>query len=753
MNFHLTWDMFIDNTGHFDFRFPRSHTVIMTKILIVDDEPRFLESLSLLFEANQFEVATASCGQDALTLLTQQTFDLAILDLHLPDLPGTEIMGDLKDRCPDTIVVFITGAENIDLALSTLKSGAYAYLRKPFEFEELLNKVDHALHQKALQQEQEALYRKLHLAEKKYRYLIQNSPNIVFTLDGGGKFTFISDAVEHLLGFPAADLTGKHYSTVVYEEDHDKAKWSFAERRSRLRTPSGVELRLLMKEDVRQNGHGESYLTVDVKSMAIYEKTSHDGNQRHVGIHGIIQDISDRKRYEERALAANRFLVIGNRHTEMQPLLEAFVEEVKLVSGCCATAVRIIGEDGSIPYAHSTGFDGDFCNWNEPLSIHSEKGMCVHVINNQAASHASCLTAYGSYYVKSTSAFFASASADQTRLMRNTCSEYGFETVALIPIKSREDTIGLIHLADQEQNRLNANTIEIMEAAALQLGTAIERVRAQQALRDSHAKLEKQVYRRTKMLLRTKDELVLEIEQRKKYEQDLLRLQHRLRELSSRLIQTEARERQRIATDIHDRIGQTLAVIKMQLGALKAEFDGKNLKRRVDSIREMVSQTIAEVRTLTFELSPPILHTLGLKAAVDWLAENVRKQSGLSVDVVVDGSDHGLDIDSRGFLFRICNELLLNVVKHAHAKVARVNITIDAEMITAIISDDGLGFDPIAQDGFEPSTRGFGLFSIQEQLQYYGGRYKVVSNPNQGSAVTIKLPLTATGQPEKEGTT
>jgi len=178
----------------------------MTQLLIVDDEIRLLDSLTVLLDANQYEVKTASCAQDALTLLAKDKFDLAILDLHLPDKPGIEIMGDITANSPDTAVIFITGDEDTDLALSALKCGAYAYLRKPFEFEELLKIVDHALHQKSLQREKDRLIEQLYLSEKRYRYLIQESPDIIYTLDVEGKFTFISDAVERLLGFRAVDL-------------------------------------------------------------------------------------------------------------------------------------------------------------------------------------------------------------------------------------------------------------------------------------------------------------------------------------------------------------------------------------------------------------------------------------------------------------------------------------------------------------------------------------------------------------------
>jgi PAS domain S-box-containing protein len=465
----------------------------------------------------------------------------------------------------------------------------------------------------------------------------------------------------------------------------------------------------------------------------------------------VARDITDRKLYEERILAANNFLMIGNRHTEMRPLLREFVAEIIRVSGCSAAAVRILDKDGRIPYAMADGFASDFCSLNEPLSVHSNKGMCARVISNQVDPLASFFTRYGSYYVNSTTRFLAAASEVQKRFMRNTCHRFGYETLALIPIRSGDRTLGLIHIADREANRLTEDAIAILESAALQLGTAIERVHAEQALKESHEELEKKVDQRTKMLLQAKDELLLDIDERKKNEQELLGYQQRLRHLSSELLQTEERERRRIATEIHDRIGQTLAVTKIQLGALQAEFNSQDLKKKIEDIRGLLSQTIRDTRTLTFELSPPVLYELGLHAALEWLADTVRKQSGLKVEVAGDGSDQKLDAEKRVLLFRTCRELLFNVVKHAGGKSARVSLQGDGAVIIIKISDDGTGFDPfLLQAGYDPLEHGFGLFSIREQLQHRGGTFDVDSALGRGSTVTIVMPLSMTTEPVEE---
>jgi signal transduction histidine kinase len=253
------------------------------------------------------------------------------------------------------------------------------------------------------------------------------------------------------------------------------------------------------------------------------------------------------------------------------------------------------------------------------------------------------------------------------------------------------------------------------------------------------------------MLERAKNQLLLEVEERKKKELELLGYQQRLRHLSSELLQTEERERRRIAIEIHDRIGQALAVNKIQLGALQAEVDSQDLKTKIQDIRGLLSQTIRDTRTLTFELSPPVLYELGLQAALEWLADIVRKQSGLKVAVAGDSSDRSLDAEKRVLLFRTCRELMFNVVKHSGAKRAWVSLRGDGAMITIKISDDGTGFDPdLVKNGYDPLERGFGLFSIREQLQHRGGTFEVDSGPGRGSAVTIVMPLETTTEPAAE---
>ena len=283
----------------------------LAKILIVEDELRMCESLEYLLKTKNYKVTTASCGQDALALIAENAFDLAVLDIHLPDMMGTELMEKIKARSTDTSVIIITGDANIDLALVSLRCGAYDYLRKPFEFEEFLRTVENALNQKALKREKDKINEKLILSEEKYRYLVENSPDIIYTLDADGNFTFLSEALEHLLGFTVDGLIGKHYTTIVYEEDRDKAQWFFDERRSRDRAASAIELRLKAAGEEQFNDSVRRYVTVEIKSMGIYEESTNNEARRYVGTHGVIRDISERQRLQAQLQNAERMESLG----------------------------------------------------------------------------------------------------------------------------------------------------------------------------------------------------------------------------------------------------------------------------------------------------------------------------------------------------------------------------------------------------------------------------------------------------------
>ena len=284
----------------------------LPKILIVDDEPKMCESLRRLLGVKDYEVYTAASGAEARAILQDRQFDVALVDMVMPDTDGHQLMDLISQKDPDTDVIVITGDTSLEFAIGALKRGAYDYLRKPFEFEKLLATVENALEQKRLKKENELINAKLEWSESRYGRLVESSPDIIYALDEAGNFTFISNAVERLLCMNREDLISRHYNTIIHEEDREKAKWFFNERRTGERSTTGVELRLISSEACGESKSFEvRHLTIELKSTGVYDRDVADSSKKFLGTYGVARDISDRKRLETQLRHAQKMEAVG----------------------------------------------------------------------------------------------------------------------------------------------------------------------------------------------------------------------------------------------------------------------------------------------------------------------------------------------------------------------------------------------------------------------------------------------------------
>ncbi|MFZ2629998.1 MAG: AAA family ATPase [Desulfosalsimonadaceae bacterium] len=225
-----------------------------------------------------------------------------------------------------------------------------------------------------------------------------------------------------------------------------------------------------------------------------------------------------------------------------------------------------------------------------------------------------------------------------------------------------------------------------------------------------------------------------------KQEADALRYQAQLRSLSSEVSLAEERERRRIASDLHDRIGHALANASMKLRLVKDSVSSNDVSKHIDAIHLLIDQSIQDTQTLTFELSPPILYDLGLEAALDWLTEQTQHQHDIQVDFIDDMTPKPIDESLRILLFQATRELLHNVVKHARATKVSVGISRENTFVRIVIEDNGVGFEATKKEtGVKKG--GFGLFSIQERLKHQGGSLEITPGPHTGSRVTIVSPM------------
>lgn len=228
-----------------------------------------------------------------------------------------------------------------------------------------------------------------------------------------------------------------------------------------------------------------------------------------------------------------------------------------------------------------------------------------------------------------------------------------------------------------------------------------------------------------------------------KAQEQLHLYQDQLRSLASQLILTGEQERRQIASDLHDRIGQALVLAKIKLGVLGNSLTSSELTTSVEEIRALLDQTLEDTRTLTFELSPPVLHELGLEAALDWLADQMQEQHNLRIEVETFEQSNSLDDEMRALLFRGVRELLVNVVNHAQTGYAKVVLKKNGGNIQVEVEDDGVGFDSSQLNDYRKGSRGFGLFDLRERLDLLGGSLQITSKPGEGTRVVIVAPLSS----------
>jgi signal transduction histidine kinase len=255
--------------------------------------------------------------------------------------------------------------------------------------------------------------------------------------------------------------------------------------------------------------------------------------------------------------------------------------------------------------------------------------------------------------------------------------------------------------------------------------------------RGYHA-MEQVVAERTKEITKANANLKMEIEDRETVETTL-------RQLSNHLMHAQDQERRRIARELHDNSGQSLAAIAMNLTRIEHQTEGgsQKLKNLVEDTTVLAEQTSREIRTLSYLLHPPLLEESGLVSAVTWFVKGFSQRSNIEATLTVSDDFDRLEQDIEMTLFRIVQEGLTNISRHSQSLTARISLQHNPAEVVLRIEDDGRGIPPEKLNGLHGNlgALGVGIAGIWERVKQVKGELEILSNSN-GTTILVVLPIT-----------
>lgn len=467
----------------------------------------------------------------------------------------------------------------------------------------------------------------------------------------------------------------------------------------------------------------------------VSEKYEHirNGSGEVVRSIGIVRDITRRKQAElQKDLYAEILRILNRDGIGAPDSVREVIAAIRAWSGFDAIGLRLRRGD-DYPYFEQNGFSQDFLQEENFLCARYGNGAilrdpegrpvlectCGLVLSSQTDPSLPFFTGNGSFWTNCASGLLSLPAESDPRIHpRNNCIHQGYQSVAIIPVRSGNETLGLLQLNDRRENRLSAELVSFFEGIGHQLGIALRRTQVQEELRSLNESLERQVAERTAVA-----------EQRAE----------QLRQLASKLTMAEDRERQRLAQALHDGLQQFLAGAKFRLATMGQSSSGR---AEIAEVLSILDKAIDTSRSLTAELSPPILHQGGLAAGLNWLARWLRDNHGMDVQLRIQPGLCPPAENVSVFLFQGAKELLLNVKQHSGTVSALVEFAGVAGEVRISVQDAGAGFDQATIRSRGGSNGGFGLFELEERISMLGGRMEVESAPGAGAKVTLIVPGT-----------
>jgi PAS domain S-box-containing protein len=517
-----------------------------------------------------------------------------------------------------------------------------------------------------------------------FNKLINQSSDFVFIVDAGqGCIIEVNDATCDTLGYRREEMLALKVEDIS-EGMVDYTVW-------REHVSEIAEIGQMLMEDRLRRKDGTTFpVEVNVKY------TEHEKKDYLVA---IVRDITGRKEIEDRISVTNAVLKLFVQKITRSEYLDSVVEILRKWSRCFSVGIRSLDERGHIPYESFTGFSQEFIDSESNLSVGKDQCACIRVITGKPDPwDMAFMTRGGSFYFNNAFELSGGLSDAEKSRFCSMCVRYGFKSLAIVPVRYHEKVIGVIHLADDTEGMLPLTRVEFIETLAPIIGEAICSFNAAEELRRS---------------------------------------QEEMRSLTAHLQEVREAERTAISREIHDELGQIMTALKIDLSWIKNKYSDHMLLEKTGAMMSLVDSTIQTIKRIITELRPNILEHLGLIPALEWQAEEFQRITGIPCDFICTTSEIVLEKNISIHIFRIFQEILTNIARHAGATNVDVYLELGDDHLILNVADNGKGIT----EGKISNSSSFGIMGMRERAYSIGGDLKIVGIPQKGTTITLTVPV------------
>ena len=334
--------------------------------------------------------------------------------------------------------------------------------------------------------------------------------------------------------------------------------------------------------------------------------------------------------------------------------------------------------------------------------------------------------------------------ADLGESLKATVRAERIKSLAFVPLVSEGKVMGKFMMYFSARHDFNADEIELSLAIARQLSFAIDRKRADAALRQSEEKFRK--------LSESLDvEVRLRTVELEAYSSGMVKQSEQLRDLSQRLLRAQDEERRHIARELHDSAGQTLTVLEMNLARFleEAQQSTPHLAKEAEETHQLVRQLTREIRTTSYLLHPPLLDESGLASALGWYIEGLRERGGLDIVLAIPEEFGRLPREIELVVFRLVQESLTNIHRHSGSKSASIQIARDGEAVSIEVEDQGKGMSREKLAEIQSRGAGVGIRGMHERVRQFRGNMQIESSGS-GTRILVSIPIPGDAQSEEQ---